>query len=91
MGFSTAIKIALEGMLQQNAPLYMLTDSKPLFDAITKRSQISEKRLLIDLATLRDACRRSEMDSIGFIRTQYNIADPLAKSMGKPILDDCNV
>lgn len=65
----------------------MFADSKSLFDAITKRSQISEKRLLIDLATLRDARRRNVMNNIGFIRTEHNIADPLTKDMNKPILD----
>ena len=66
----------------------MFTDSKSLFDTITKRSQISEKRLLIDMATVRDAYRRKEMQNIGFIKTNYNIADPLTKESENETLDE---
>ena len=88
MDFSTAIKIALEIMLQKDARLLFISaDSKSLFDAIAKRPHISEKRLLIDLATLRVARRRSEMTNIGFIRAKRSRAEPLAKDMSKPALD----
>lgn len=89
MDFATAIRRTIESILGKEIPLYMHADSKSLFDTITKRSQISEKRLLIDLATLRDAYRRHEMSNIGFMRAEHNIADPLTKDVDKPILIGC--
>ena len=74
----------------------MFTDSKRLFDTIKKRSKISEKRLLIDLASVKDAYRKKEVTNTGFIRTQYNIyivlrpyiADALMKNTENKLLED---
>ena len=57
----------------------MYTDSKSLFDTITKRSQTSEKRFLIDLATVREAYRRKQIDNVAWVRSEYNIADSMTK------------
>jgi hypothetical protein len=48
---------------------------------------VREKRLLIDLAVIRQSYRRFEVDNIGFIRTAYNIADPLTKNVNNAVLD----
>ena len=69
-------------------PLFMFKDSKSLFDTITKHSQISEKRLLVDMATIRDGYRRKERKNIGFIKTNYNIADTLTKGSENETLDE---
>ena len=84
--FDTAymIKRDLEEILKQNVPLKMLTDSKSLFDVITRSSQMSEKRLMIDIAGVREAYRNMEICDIGHIRTANNPADAMTK------LVECN-
>lgn len=43
------IMFALQKIYQQAIPITMLTDSKQMFDAITKASHTTEKRLMIDI------------------------------------------
>ena len=60
MAFSDAFDDAmdlrhqLEQALQQKLPLQMLTDSKSLFDVISKGSRTSERRLMIYMASVRE-------------------------------------
>ena len=46
-----AIKHTLENVYRKVLPINMLTDSKQMFDVITKASHTPEKRLMIDVAT----------------------------------------
>ena len=57
----------------------MLTDSKSLFDVITKYSHTAEKRLMIDITSVRDAYNMEEISNVGFVRTAYNPADAFTK------------
>ena len=75
------IKHDLENILKQNIPLKMLTDSKSLFDVITRSSQMSEKRLMIDIAGVREAYRNTDTCDIGHVRTLNNPADAMTKSL----------
>ena len=77
--FSFSLKHDLQKILNQDVPLIMLTDSLSLFDVITKASTTREKRLLIDINVVSEAYPRFEINTIGFIRTQYNPADALTK------------
>ena len=74
--------------LGREVPLNMYTDSKSLFDTITKRSQTSEKRLLIDLTAVREAYRRREITNVAWVRSEYNLADAMTKIVKDSILDD---
>ena len=47
----------LERMLGREVPLILLTDCKLLFDTITSSRYTTEKRLMIDIAAAREACR----------------------------------
>lgn len=74
------MKHDLENVLGRQVPvLAMLTDSKGLFDVITKNSITSERRLMIDLLAARQAYSRLEISDIGLVRTQYNPADAFTK------------
>ena len=75
------IKHDSENILKQNIPLKILIYSKSQFDVITKSSQMSEKRLMIDIAVAREAYRNTEICDIGHIRTLNNPAHDLTKSV----------
>jgi len=49
------IKHDLERMDDEHLPLVMLKDSKQMFDAITRASHTTGKRLMIDVAAAREA------------------------------------
>ena len=74
-----AIKRTLEKVYRQNLPVTMLTDSKQMFDVITKASHTSEKRLMIDVAAARGAYNRNDISNVGLVLSQHNIADGLTK------------
>lgn len=62
-------------------PVTLLTDSKSLFDILTKGSRTSEKRLMLDVAAAREGYKRSDISNIGFVRSGKNIADAITKRM----------
>ena len=57
----------------------MFTDSKSLFDVITKSSQTQERRLMIDLQAVRNAYTTHEISNVGFLRSEENPADGMTK------------
>ena len=52
---------------QPNLPLTLLTDSKILFDVISKGWKTSEKRLMLDIAAAREEFRIGSISDIDFI------------------------
>ncbi len=79
--FDTAfiLKHDLERIYHQHLPLVMLTDSKQMFDVITRASHTTEKRLMIDVAAAREAYNRHEISNVGLVQSEHNIADGLTK------------
>jgi hypothetical protein len=73
------LKHDLQELLGRNLPLTIFTDSKTLLDVITKASYTREKRILIDLASVREGYRRFDIDDIGLISSEENLADGLTK------------
>lgn len=73
------IKRDLELILERSVRLQMFTDSKSLFDIITKCSSTTEKRLLIDVKAVREAYEKFEVSDVGFVRTENNPADSFTK------------
>ena len=74
-----AIKYALERTYGRRIPITILTDSKQIFDVITKASQTTEKRLLIDIAAAKVAYSRHEFSNVGLVILGDNVADGLTK------------
>lgn len=83
--FDVAITFAQEIgiMLSRKVPVQLLTDSKSLFDVVSKGSRTSEKRMMLDIAAAREAFRDKTISDIGFVRSSHNIADGLTKAMSQ--------
>jgi len=81
------IRYDLERIYRQRIPLNLFTDSKQLFDVVTKASHPTEKRLMVDVAAARQAYNRQDLSNVGLIATDNNIADALTKVRGCGALD----
>lgn len=78
----------LSKLLGRRSPLFFFIDSYSLFQTITTESSIREKRLFIDLAIPRQAFYGKSVDNIGFVRSEYNLADCLTKEMNSEKMDE---
>lgn len=81
------IRYDLEELYRQRIPLLMLTDSKQLFDVVTRTSHPTEKRLLIDIAAAREAYNRQDLSNVGLVTSEDNMADGLTKTKPCAALD----
>ena len=77
--FDYCAKTDLEKLLDRRVSLFIFTDSKSLFDAISKCLHTQEGRLMIDLQTDRDAYAVYEIGNVGFSHGPNNPADGLTK------------
>lgn len=79
----------LSNLLHRKVSLQLFTDSKCLFDVISKGSRTSEKRLMLDIAVAREQFRVSDVSDICLVRSAANLADGLTKAMHQAALRDC--
>ena len=84
--FCFTLSYDISKMLGKKILIYLLTDSKLIFDTVTKLSNVSEKRLMVDISSLRQSYNSGEIESIGHVLTEYNLADPLTKKMKSTVL-----
>lgn len=82
------IRKDMENTLGVKLPLHMFTDSKQLFDAMTKGQQTTEKRLMIDISAAREAYRKFDISRVGLVSTLHNPADGLSKIKDNGALRD---
>ena len=82
LGFDTgsSIKTTLSKILDKSIPLAICTDSKSLFDCMVKLGTTREKRLMIDIISLRQSYERREIAEIKWIEGNTNPADAMTKS-----------
>jgi len=83
---SIAFKSDIQNILSKTIPLQLLTDSKCLFDIVSRGSRTSEKRTMIDVASAREGFRDRDISDIGFVRSSQNIFDGLTKRMSRKAL-----
>lgn len=81
------IKTDLERMLNKRIPLSMFTDSKSLFDIITKCSSTTEKRLMIDIRSVQEGYETQEISDMGLVRSEFNPADCLTKVAHNQVME----
>jgi hypothetical protein len=75
-----AIKSTVDKILQINLPLVLCTDSKSLYDCLVRLGTTQEKRLMIDVMSLRQAYERRQITEIKWIDGEANPADAMTKS-----------
>jgi len=75
-----AVKTTIANMLQIDLPLIVCTDSKSLFDCLTKLGTTQEKRLMIDVMCLRQAYERRDITEVKWVEGDTNPADSMTKS-----------
>jgi hypothetical protein len=87
--FDTAMIIRhdLQNLLHRNVPIIILTGSLSVFGVISKSTITAERRLLIDLDASKAAYTARELQHVGFLRTQCNLADAFTKVKRCPILE----
>lgn len=80
------IRKQVEPMFGQSIPLFMLTDTKCLFDVLTSNKNTTEVCLVLVVFASRQSSTRREIDNIGLIRSEDNLADDLSKAEGNSAL-----
>lgn len=73
--------------MSRKLALKLYTDSKCLFDVITKNTTTVEKRLIIDLQSARESYEKMEISDIAKIPSKANPADALTKVTKNEVLD----
>ena len=76
----------LSTMLGRQIPVQLFTDSKSLFDVISKGPRISEKRMMLDSAAVLEGFKNKTICEIGFVRSSSNVADGQTRHMNQAIL-----
>ena len=61
----------------------MFTDSKSLFDNVTKLSTVPEKRILIDTAAARESYTNGDMSNFDHVSSKFNLANIFTKSKNR--------
>ena len=59
--------------------MHLFTDSKSLFDIMSKGSSASEKRITLDIHAARQGHKEQKTSNIGFARSSANLAGGLPK------------
>ena len=86
--FAYTLKHDLKNVLRKELNIVLFTDSKCLFDTITRLSSTSEKRLLIDISALREAYCAGDIHNIGHVSSEHNIANSLTKKANSELFQE---
>ena len=81
-GFDIAylVKTILNLILYKDILLVICTDSKSLYNCLVKLGITQEKRLMIDVISMREAYKRREITQVKWIDGKSNPADSITKS-----------
>jgi len=74
-----AIKTTLDKILRRPVPLILCTDSRSLYDCLVKLGTTNEKRLMIDIMSLRQSYEKREIAEVRWIDGRGNPADAMTK------------
>lgn len=74
---SYSIRHDLQNIMIRKVPLCILTDSDALFKVIVKSSNMTKRRLMIDIQAGCETNHNRDIDYMGWIKSKHNIADGL--------------
>lgn len=80
------IKATLMKVLRGDVPLVLCTDSKSLYDCLVRLGTTQEKRLMIDVMSLRQSYERREITEVKWIQGDSNPADSMTKTKASTAL-----
>lgn len=80
---ASTIVSELEDLYGRHISLQLFTNSKSLFDEISKGSRISEKRLIIDISAAIKGFSDRLISDFGFVRSDRNLSDGLTKALSE--------
>lgn len=81
--YSLIVRSLLEEMLRRAVPLEDYLYIKTVFDVVDKDGSTTEKRLQIDVLSLRESYARGEVTTLGWVPGNLNAADSVNKTMTK--------
>ena len=84
--FAYTLRLELEKIHNRHIPLQLFTDSKSLFDVITQCKSMAEKRLMIDIQSVRNGFDENEISNVGLVASENNPADAMTKAKKCPAL-----
>lgn len=73
------IAAILAEILSFKVPIHCLIDNKSLFENVHSTKSVSEKRLRIEVATIKQMIERNEIKSVSWVETDQQLADCLTK------------
>lgn len=81
-GFDAAcvLKHTIDSIMERKIPLLVCIDSFSLYECPVKLGTTKEKRLMIDIAAIRQAYERREISQVIWIKGKSNPADAMTKS-----------
>ena len=74
--------------MKQLISVYVMTDSRGLFDMVTCNSHSAERRLVIDMAATSQAYQRQDIDVIPHVSGASNPVDAMTKVVQNGLLKD---
>lgn len=85
---ASALNQSIQAILNQRIPLVLMTDSRSLYDCLTKLNTTNEKRLMIDIMGIREAYEKREITEIRWTNGKSNPADAMTKGTPSKALQD---
>jgi hypothetical protein len=80
IAISTTLKMIMARLNKPEIPIVVCTDSLSLYECLVKLGTTKEKRLMIDIMSLRQSYERREIFEIRWIHGQDNPADSMTKA-----------
>lgn len=80
------LKATIKRMLQSDIALVICTDSRSLYECLVKLGTTYEKRLMIDVMSLRQSYERREITEVRWIDGGNNPADSMTKAKASSTL-----
>jgi hypothetical protein len=86
IALSTTLHQIVQNLDLPSIPVVICTDSKSLYDCLVKLGTTSEKRLMIDIMSLRESYEKREINEIRWINGKDNPADAFTKKTANQAL-----